>query len=189
MKKMLFDFFPIILFFAAFKAYADPRKGILVATGVVIVATALQVGWTWWRTRRVEKLHVVTLALVVVLGGATLAFDNAIFIKWKPTVVNWLFGLVFLASEFVGKRSIVRRMMEGQISLPARVWTRLNLSWVAFFIASGLLNLYVVYHFDTATWVNFKLFGMMGLTIVFVIAQGVYMMRHVEPAEDAGDAS
>lgn len=184
MKKLLFDFFPIALFFATFKLYHDHRQGILAATAVVIVATAAQVLWTWWRNKRVEKMHLITLVLIVVLGGATLALKDEIFIKWKPTVVDWLFALVFLGSQVVGDRPLVQRMLEQSVSLPAVVWTRLNLSWVLFFIALGVLNLYVVYNFDTNTWVDFKLFGLMGLTIVFLIAQGFYMVRHVLPDED-----
>lgn len=187
--KLLFDFFPILLFFVAYKLAddpADPQRGILVATGVAIVATAVQVGVYWWREHRVERMHLVTLGLIVVLGGATLLLQDEIFIKWKPTVVNWLFALVFLASQFVGRAPLVRRMMESAVQLPDPVWTRLNLSWVAFFLALGLANLYVVYHFDTATWVNFKLFGLMGLTLLFVLAQGLYLARHMPEADGDG---
>lgn len=181
--KLLFDFFPILLFFITFKLYDDHREGVLAATAVVIVATIIQVGITWLVKRRVEKMHLITLALIVVLGGATLMLENEIFIKWKPTVVNWLFAAVFLGSQFIGKRSIVQRMMEHSVRLPAPVWTRLNASWVAFFTLLGVANLYVVYNFDTETWVNFKLFGLMGLTLAFVIAQGFYMVRHILPDE------
>jgi intracellular septation protein len=188
--KLLFDFFPVILFFAAYKLAsdpADPQHGILVATAVAIVATAVQVGWTWWRQRRVERMHVITLALIVVLGGATLLLRDEIFIKWKPTAVNWLFALVFLASQYVGRAPIVRRLMEHAITVPDPVWARLNLSWVAFFLVLGLANLYVVYNFDTDAWVNFKLFGMLGLTVLFVLGQGLYLSRHMPDAEGEGE--
>jgi len=181
--KLLFDFFPIILFFVTFKFFDDPHQGILAATAVVIVATSAQVAFTWLRHRKVENMHLITLALVVVLGGVTLLLNDEIFIKWKPTVVNWLFALAFLGSQFVGKRPLVERMLGSSVTLPAAIWTRLNLSWVVFFIAVGFLNLYVVYNYDTDTWVNFKLFGLMGLTLAFVVAQGFYMVRHA-PAED-----
>lgn len=186
--KLLFDFFPIVLFFVTFKMFEDQHQGILAATGVVIVATCVQVAITWFRHRKVENLHLITLVLVVVLGGVTLLLDDEIFIKWKPTVVNWLFAGAFLASQFVGRRPLVERMLGASVKLPAAVWTRLNLSWVVFFTAVGVLNLYVVYNYDTDTWVNFKLFGLMGLTLAFVVAQAFYMMRHT-PDEDGPEES
>jgi len=181
--KFLFDFFPILLFFAAFKLYEDPKEGILVATGVAIVASIVQVGLYWWKYHRFEKMHLITLALILVLGGATLVLQDEMFIKWKPTAVNWLFGMVFLASQFVGERPLVQRMMESNIQLPDAVWLRLNTSWVVFFTAMGFANLYVVYNFDTDTWVNFKLFGLLGLTFAFVILQAIYLTRHIKTEE------
>ena len=184
--KILFDFFPIVLFFVAYKMHDDPHQGFIVATVVIIVATAAQVLVMWLRERRVEKMHLAVLAIVVVFGGITLALDDEIFFKWKPTVVNWLFALVFLGSEFIGAKNVVRRLMESKVKLPGPVWTRLNMSWVLFFAVCGGLNLFVIYNYDTDTWVDFKLFGLMGLTLVFVLAQGVYMMRHMPEEEDAG---
>ncbi|MDX1433494.1 MAG: septation protein A [Gammaproteobacteria bacterium] len=187
MSKLLFDFFPVVLFFVTYKMYDDPQEGIIAATAVIIAATCVQVAISWFRHRRVEKMHLITLAVVVALGGVTIALNDEIFVKWKPTAVNWLFAAVFLASEFVGRKNLVRRLMDAKIELPAQVWTRLNLSWVAFFTLMGALNLYVVYNFDTDTWVNFKLFGLLGLTLVFVLLQAVYLMRHVSDDEDAGE--
>ena len=186
--KFLFDFFPVLLFFVAFKLVEDPKQGILVATGVAIVATVVQVGLFWWKHHRVERMHLVTLALIVILGGLTLLLEDEMFIKWKPTAVNWLFCLVFFASQLIGKKPIVRRMMEANIQLPDPVWVRLNMSWVAFFAAMGFANLYVVYNFDTETWVNFKLFGLLGLTLAFVLLQAVYLARHIKPDEQAREA-
>ena len=186
--KLLFDFFPIVLFFVAYKMHDDPHQGFIVATAVIIVATAAQVLVMWLRERRVEKMHLAVLVIVVVFGGITLALDDEIFFKWKPTVVNWLFAVVFLGSEFIGAKNVVRRLMESKVKLPDPVWTRLNASWVVFFAVCGALNLFVIYNFDTDTWVNFKLFGLMGLTLVFVLGQGVYMMRHMPAEEDAGGA-
>ena len=186
--KLLFDFFPIILFFVAYKMHDDPHQGFMVATAVIIAATAVQVLVMWLRERRVEKMHVAVLVIVMVFGGITLALDDEIFLKWKPTVVNWLFALVFLGSEFIGAKNVVRRLMDAKITLPDRVWTRLNVSWVLFFVVCGALNLYVVYNYDTDTWVDFKLFGLMGLTLAFVLGQGVYMMRHMPAGDDAGEA-
>lgn len=181
--KFFLDFFPILLFFIAYKAY-----DIYVATAVAIVASLAQVGYIWLKERRVENMHLITLAIIVVFGGATLLLEDEMFIKWKPTVVNWLFAGAFLASQFIGKKTVVERLMGANIQLPALLWVRLNLSWVGFFAALGVVNLYVVYNFDTDTWVNFKLFGMMGLTLLFVLAQGVFLMKHIkEEAPPTGD--
>jgi len=177
--KLLFDFLPILLFFVAYKL-AD----IYVATGVLIVVTLAQVGWIWLRQRRVEKIPLFTAALVLVLGGATLLLHDPVFVKWKPTVVNWLFAVAFLGSRFIGRKTLLERMMGDQLELPSPVWVKLTLAWAIFFLVMGLANLYVAYTFDENTWVNFKLFGMLGLTLVFVLAQALYMSRHLK-ADDA----
>ena len=176
--KLLFDFFPILLFFIAYK-----MAGIYTATTVAIVAGFAQVGLFWLRHRRVEKMHMITLALLVVFGGLTLVLQDETFIKWKPSVINWLFGMVFLGSQFIGKKCIVERMMGANLALSSAIWNRLNLSWSLFFLALGFANLYVVYNFDTDTWVDFKLFGMMGLTIAFIIGQAIYLSRHMREEE------
>ncbi len=173
--KLLFDFLPILLFFIAYKL-AD----IYVATAVLIAVTLAQVGWIWLRQRRVEKIPLFTAGLVLVLGGATLILHDPIFVKWKPTVVNWLFSMAFLGSCFIGQKPLLERMMGGQLELPAPIWVKLTLAWAAFFFAMGLANLYVAFNFDENTWVNFKLFGMLGLTLVFVLAQAAYMSRHIK---------
>lgn len=172
--KFLFDFFPILLFFIAYKLY-----NIYVATTVAIIAAFAQSGLFWIKHRRFEKMHLITLALIVVFGGATLIFHDEMFIKWKPSVLDWLFGVVFIGSQFIGEKTLVERMMGGNVSLPTAVWNKLNFSWGLFWLALGFANLYVVYHFNTNTWVNFKLFGTLGLTVVFVIAQSIYLMRHI----------
>ncbi len=173
--KLLFDFLPILLFFIAYKL-AD----IYVATAVLIAVTLAQVGWIWLRQRRVEKIPLFTAGLVLALGGATLILHDPIFVKWKPTVVNWLFSMEFLGSCFIGQKPLLERMMGGQLELPAPIWVKLTLAWAAFFFAMGLANLYVAFNFDENTWVNFKLFGMLGLTLVFVLAQAAYMSRHIK---------
>ena len=183
--KMLVDFLPIALFFAVYHLSDD----ILLATLVLIPATLAQVAFVWWRYRRVEKMQLITLALVVVMGGATVIFHDAAFIQWKPTVVNWLFAFAFLVAPLFGGKTLIERMMGKAIALPAATWRRLNLAWVAFFIALGAINVYVFKTYDEATWVNFKLFGMLGLTLAFVLAQGVYMSRHMntQPAPGTVD--
>nr|WP_067298821.1 septation protein A [Marinobacterium profundum] len=174
--KLLLDFLPIIIFFAVYKTSGD----IIMATAVLIPATMLQMLYTWIRTHRIEKMQLVTLVLVVLMGGATVLFQDKTFIQWKPTVVNWLFGAVFLGSQFIGKKTVVQRLMEANIDLPAQVWRNLNIAWVIFFISMGIVNLAVAYSLSEEAWVNFKLFGMLGLTFVFILAQGFYMSRHIQ---------
>lgn len=176
--KLLFDLFPVILFFVAYKL-AD----IYVATAVAIVAGIAQVAWSRWRHGQVQTMHWVTLGLLVVFGGMTLLLHDPLFIKWKPTIVNWLFAVAFLGSGLFMERNLLQRSMEHAVKLPAPVWGRLNLAWVAFFVLMGVANLYVAYSFSEETWVNFKLFGMMGLTLLFLLGQGVYLSRHMLPEQ------
>lgn len=182
--KFLFDFFPILLFFVAYKMW-----DIFIATGVAIAATFVQVGLFWAKHRRFERMHLITLALIVVFGGLTIALRDELFIKWKPSILNWLFAAAFLGSQFIGKKPLVQRMLETNFSLPEAIWGRLNLIWIVFFTAMGAINLYVAYYFDTETWVNFKLFGMMGLTILFVIAQAFYLARHMPDQPESNEES
>jgi intracellular septation protein len=176
--KFLFDLFPILLFFLAYKLY-----DIYVATAVAIAAAFLQTGLYWLKHRKFETMHLVTLGILVLFGGLTLVLHDPVFIKWKPTVVNWLFALIFLGSRFIGQRTLVERMMSHAISVPTAVWLKLNWAWTLFFIAIGLVNLYVAYRYSEAVWVNFKLFGMLGLTLVFVFAQAFYLSRFMETGD------
>lgn len=178
--KLFFDFLPVVLFFIAYKAF-----DIYVATAVAIGTSALQTLAYRIRMGRFERMHLVVLGLLVVLGGATLLLRDPLFIKWKPTLVNWAFAVVFLGSEFLRGPNLIQRMLGAQLTLPAPVWRRLNIGWVLFFLLTGAANIYVAYTFDEATWVNFKLFGLLGLTLVFVLLQGVYLSRHL-PDDEQG---
>ena len=202
--KLLFDLLPVILFFAMFKwgeAHPDAAQAlasqylagfvsggavtadqapILLATAVAISVTLIQIFYLLVRGKKVDAMLWVTLAIVGVLGGATIYFHNELFIKWKPTVLYWSIALSFLAGQFLFKKNLVRLMMEKQISLPDGTWHRLSLAYVVFFIGMGLLNLYVAFNFPTATWVNFKLFGGMGLMFLFVIAQTLFLSKHIK---------
>ena len=131
-------------------------------------------------------MYIVTLVLVVLLGGATLLLQDKTFIQWKPSLVNWLFAVAFIGSEFIGDKNLLERMMGSQIELPKIIWRRLNYMWSSFFIFVGVLNVYVAFsgHYSEETWVNFKLFGMLGLTIVFIILQGLYLARHVSAPQE-----
>jgi intracellular septation protein len=172
--KFLFDLFPVILFFAAFKAF-----DIYIATGVVIAATAAQIGWVWFRHRKVDTMLWVSLGLVVVFGGATLFLRDETFIKWKPTILYWLFaGSLFISARFL-ERNLIRKMLEQQMQLPDTLWQRLNLAWIAFFAVMGVLNLYIAFNYSTDTWVSFKLFGGMGLMIAFIIGQGLLLAKYI----------
>jgi len=209
--KLLFDFLPIILFFSAFK-YADAHKewasafatghfGFLVAGGtvegtqapvllatlVVIIATLAQVGWLLARRRKVDLMLWVSLGLVVVLGGATIWFNNETFIKWKPSVLYWVMGTAFLVGQLLGK-NLLRVLLGDQLVLPAPVWQRLNAAWVAFFGLMGLLNLWVAYTFSTSTWVSFKLFGTVGLMVLFTLVQGLYLAPYLKDDHADGKA-
>ena len=174
--KFLFDIFPVVLFFAAYKI-AD----IFVATAVAIAATFVQIGWVWFRTRKVEPMLWVSLAIIVVFGGATLLLRDETFIKWKPTVLYWLFGAALAIADHGFGRNLIRAMMGSQIVLPDRVWTRLNQSWVAFFAVMGVINLYVAYNFATDTWVDFKLFGGDGGETIGVDGQGLGLEMGADP--------
>ncbi|PKO89713.1 MAG: septation protein A [Betaproteobacteria bacterium HGW-Betaproteobacteria-12] len=198
--KLLFDLFPVILFFIAFK-YAEKspelaadwvgsllgsatvsltQAPILLATVVVIVATIAQIAWVHFRHGKVDKMLWISLALVVVFGGMTLFFQNEAFIKWKPTILYWVFAGSMGFAALVMKKNAIKTMLGEQLTLPEAVWSRLNLAWIVFFLAMGVLNLFVAFNFSTDTWVNFKLFGGMGLMLLFVLGQGMMLSKYVE---------
>ncbi|NMM75727.1 septation protein A [Acidovorax sp. SRB_14] len=176
--KLLIDFFPIILFFAAFKAW-----GIFTATAVAIAATVLQIGYLRFKHGKVEPMQWLSLGVIVLFGGATLLSQSETFIKWKPTVLYWLMGGALLVGQLVFRTNLIRRLMGTQMDLPEAAWRAVNWSWAGFFAVMGVLNLWVAYHFDTDTWVNFKLFGGMGLMFAFVIAQALYLGRYAKDTD------
>lgn len=176
--KLLIDFFPIILFFAAFKVW-----GIFTATAVAIAATVAQIAYLRWRHGKVEPMQWLSLGVIVVFGGATLLSHSETFIKWKPTVLYWLMGGALLIGQLLFRKNLIRSLMGGQMELPDAAWRAMNWSWTGFFAIMGLVNLWVAYHFDTDTWVNFKLFGGIGLMFVFVIAQALYLSRFMKDGE------
>jgi len=200
--KQLFDFFPILLFFIIYKFFLDlpdelilsinnifpfmnmqpgeSKHAIYLATLTAILATIMQVMLTVALTKRVEKMHIITLVLLLVFGGATLYFKDPLFIKWKPTAINWLFAAVFFGSQFIGKKPLVQRMMGHALEIDdPQVWKKLNLAWIGFFIFSGVANLIVAFNFSEDIWVDFKLFGLMGFTLIFVIGQSFYLARYL----------
>ncbi len=176
--KFLFDLFPVILFFIAFKL-----QGIYVATAVAIAASFGQIGWLWLRGRKIDAMLWVSLAIIVLFGSATLLLQDETFIKWKPTVLYWLFAVVLSTSALVFHKNLIRAMLGDKIQLPDPAWSKLNFSWIGFFGCMGVLNLYVAFNYPTDTWVNFKLFGGMGLMLAFVIGQSLFLAKYVEPKE------
>jgi intracellular septation protein len=183
--KFLVDFFPVLAFFVAFYIPENREQGIYLATAVAIAASFIQMSVYWLVYRRVENMHIYTFLLILILGGATLLLQDKTFIKWKPTAVNWLFAVVFLASQYIGEKPLVQRMMEKAVELPRAIWIPLNLSWVVFFTIMGLLNVYVAYSFSDEVWVNFKLFGILGLTFLFAFGQALYLSRHMQEPENS----
>ncbi len=181
--KFLYDFFPILLFFLAYKMY-----DIYVATAVAIVSSLVQTLGYWFRHRRFEKMHLVTFGLLLFFGGLTLILRDPVFIKWKPTVINWLFAVSFIGSAWFSEKTLVERMMSHAIQVDGPVWARLNWAWVVFFLSMGALNLFVAFNYEENTWVNFKLFGMMGLTFAFVIGQAFYLGRFIPDENIEGES-
>lgn len=180
--KLLLDFFPIILFFAAFKLW-----DIYVATGVAIAATILQIGWIRYSTGKVEPMQWLSLGIIVLFGGATILAHDDTFIKWKPTVLYWLMGGTLAVGMLVFRKNLLKSLMGAQMELPDAAWRAMNWSWVGFFAVMGVLNLWVAFNFDTDTWVNFKLFGGLGLMAVFVVGQALFLNRYAKQA-GAGDS-
>jgi intracellular septation protein len=203
--KILFDFLPIALFFGMFK-YAEGHKDwaastatewlgfmvsggvvglaeapVMLATVVVIVATLAQIVWLKARGRKVDTMLWISLGLVTALGGATIYFHSESFIKWKPTVLYWVMGTSLLLGQLLFKKNGIKSLMGAQMTLPDAVWRTVNFSWVGFFAVMGCLNLWVAFNFPTSTWVNFKLFGGMGLMLVFVVAQAVFLNKYIQP--------
>jgi intracellular septation protein len=176
--KFLFDLFPVLLFFVAFKIW-----DIYVATSVAIAATLIQVAYMWIRHRRVDGMLWFSLAIIMIFGGATLILHDETFIKWKPTVLYWFFTLALLGAQLFTGKNLIRTMLSSQIVLPEHVWKRLLFAWAGFFAVMGALNLYVAFNYSTDLWVKFKLFGGIGLMMLFALAQGVFLSRHMEQDE------
>lgn len=204
--KFLFDLFPIVLFFISFswaeKNIASAQNladqylsiftsghsisassvPILISTSLAVLASVLQIIWLLMRRQKIESTLWVSVIIVIVFGGATIYFGSEAFIKWKPTVLYWLFAMILLGAYLLFKKNLIRAMMEKKVQLPEAVWAKLNIAWVIFFSLMGFLNLYVAFWggFATSTWVSFKLFGGMGLMLAFVIGQSIYLSRYMK---------
>lgn len=195
--KFLFDFFPILLFFVAYKLgdpiastdigqsvihyfQLDPPYPIYVATSVGMIAGLAQIAWLLIRGKKIDTMMWISVLGIILLGGATLLLHDPVFIKWKPTVLYWTFALSLLISAYPFKKNMIRSMLGEQIILPTELWTKLNLSWILFFTVMGLVNLYVAFNYSEATWVNFKLFGSTAMMFVFILAQGLVLNKYLD---------
>lgn len=193
--KFLFDFFPVLAFYIAYKVSKDSTDDLtamLIATSVIMLATIIQIAITWFKHRKVQNMHVIMLVLVLIFGSATIISQDQDYLIWKVSVTNWLFAAAFLISHFIkGNIPLVKRMMQHAVELPEVVWYRLSYLWITFFVTIGGINLAVAYSFglEFTDWVDFKLFGMIGLTFAFVIIQAFYLSKHIIEAEDNGEVS
>ncbi len=203
--KILFDLFPVIAFFITLKlsekfpALASAAQQqladwgvvdlamlsadllpIMLATLVVILASILQIVWVKWRHGKVDNTLWISALLVIVMGGLTLYLQNPNFIKWKPTLLYWLFALILLFAQWISKKNLLKTMMGKEISLPAAIWQQLTYAWVGFFVLMGILNLYVAYHYSTDIWASFKLFGSLALTMLFIFVQALWMQKYMQ---------
>lgn len=170
--KLLYDLFPVLLFFIAYKFF-----GIYIATGVAIAASLLQIAYSALR-KKLEIMQIITGVIIVIFGTLTIALHNPIFIKWKPSIINWMFAIVFYVSKFFGDKTLLERIVGDKVNMPAIAWKKLNLMWIAFFFLTAVANIIVVYTFSTDIWVNFKVFGLMGLTFIFVFWQAFFISKN-----------
>ena len=173
--KLLFDLFPVILFFVAFKLF-----NVYVATGTAIAATIAQIGWVKWRHGKVDTMLWISFAIITVFGGATLILHDETFIKFKPTILYWVFALILLGSNLLLKKNLMYTMLKDKLTLPTKVWNQINISWSLFFVLLGVVNLYFAFNFSTDAWVNFKLFGATGMMLVFVLLQAMALSKYTQ---------
>ena len=206
--KFLLDFFPVVLFFIAYKFFGDlppqlvesantlpfvsidpkePKDAIYFATLTIIIATIIQNIGHWFAFKKLEKMHIISLGILLAFGTLTLAFKDPLFIKWKVSIFNWVFATVIIGSQFIGKKPLIERMMSHAIEVPKKIWRNINFTWGIFFAFVGVVNIYVAYNYSEETWVDFKLFGVLGMTIVFMIAQGVYLAKHAVEVDGESD--
>lgn len=203
--KFFLDFFPVVLFFLAYKFFGDvppilvdaanslplidldlkkSTDAIYFATLVLILSTMLQNVVHFLVFKKLEKMHLISLVILLAFGSMTLAFKDPLFIKWKVSIFNWFFGVAIIGSQYIGKKPLIERMMSQAISVPKKIWIQINRVWGLFFLFVGVVNIYIAYTYDEETWVNFKLFGVLGLTFVFMVAQGIYLAKHALPVEE-----
>jgi intracellular septation protein len=173
--QLLVDLFPIILFFTVYMV----NGSIYVATAALMGAMVLQIAVQWFRHRTVSKMLLISGAVVILFGGATLILRNPIFIQWKPTIANWLFAAAFAASRYIGKKTLIERMLGEAVEMPTAAWRQLNWIWIASFFLLGAINIYVIYNYSEATWVKFKLVSIIVFTVVSMLITAAWMWKHL----------
>ncbi len=181
--KFLFDFFPVLIFYLAYnlgKKSMDEVDAMILATALLMLATTVQIVWNWLKHKKIEKMHIIVLVLALVFGGATIYFRDPAFLIWKVTLVYWLFAIAFIVSHFFGEKTIIKHMMEQALQLPEPIWLRLSVMWIVFFIILGGINLVVARNVSFDTWVDFKLFGLLGITLAFALLQGFYLAKYIQ---------
>ena len=187
--QLVVDFLPIIVFFGVYKVYGafvSAQEAMFAATAAIMVVMTVQIAVQWIRKRTVNKMLLISGILVLVFGGITLILHDALFFQWKPTILNWLFALAFLVSRFVGRQTLIERLLSEAVELPINVWRQLNWMWIGNFLLLGAANLYVVYHYSEEIWVNFKLYGMLGLTLLMAVIQGIWIARYLPDERSSG---
>ena len=195
--KQFIDFIPLILFFVVYKispqavdilGHSFMVGGIFSATAMLIASSIVVYGILYVRQGKLEKSQWLTLAACLVFGSLTLAFHSETFLKWKAPVVNWLFALIFAGSHFIGDRLLIQRIMGHALTLPQAIWVKLNIAWIVFFLFCGAANLYVAFTYQDF-WVDFKVFGSLGMTLIFLIGQGIFLARHIHDADASTEPS
>lgn len=176
--KQLIEFIPLLIFFVLFKT-----NGIFVATGALIVTTAIQLIVTWIIYKKIEKMQLITFAMVAIFGGLTLVLHDENFIKWKVTIIYGLFALALLISQLM-RKPLIKSMLGKEMTLPDNVWLRINLAWTVFFVVCAIVNIYIAFNFPLDIWVDFKVFGLLALTLLFTLATGGYIYRHLPKSPD-----
>ena len=176
MKKIFFDFFPIIIFFVVYKIY-----NIYYATAALMISFTIQIIFQLLKNRKVDPMHIVTFIVIILFGGLTLYFHNDKFIQWKVTVINWLFALILMSSQIIFKKNLLKALLSKNMVMKSdKHWSKLNTMWIYYFILLGGLNLYIAYFYSLSAWVNFKTFGLMGITLLFIIIQSIYLYKHID---------
>jgi len=186
--KLFIDFFPLAVFFLTFKVFTE--QDFITATIALMVASVMQISFTWFKDKKIEKMHVIVLVLVLLFGSLTVLFDDPLFVKWKVTIVEWLFAAALLGSQFIGKQNFIERLFSQHFDAPRSVWLKVNLAWITFFTAMGFLNLYVAFNFSLDTWVDFKVIWLTVITFAFMIVQSLFLVKYFkEPEEQTTESS
>lgn len=171
--QIFYDLVPVLLFFIAYK-----WLGIYPATAIAMAASLLQISYHWFKHKKLEMMQTLTAVIILVFGGLTLLFHNPIFIKWKPSIINGLFALIFFVMPYIKKKSLIELLLGDKVNMAPTRWTTLNRLWISFFLVTAVINLYVIYHYTTDQWVNFKVLGLLTLTIIFGVIQAIYLSKH-----------